>query len=332
MACPIRSLSPTWEKCQSQNLAAELRLALSSSPGERDWRELLEMPLTSIRRALAPTAAGDVPWHLLPLIVCDSICGDTAPAMPAAAAMQFMLAAGDMLDDVEDADSADSLAAKYGPALAVNAASALIILAEGAINQASAVSVAHIAAEACHIFNTYYARACYGQHLELSTPPGGSVTEEEYLKMISLKSASQIECACHLGALLGGAGETLIEDYRAFGNNLGMAAQLANDALGIASGKDITRRKITLPVIFALKHSAAEIRTGLEAVYLGRSREEVDTEQVRAWLAQCGGIYYAAVQQELFTKKARETLAGIAARGISTDRFGIFFESEIGPA
>jgi hypothetical protein len=44
-----------------------------------------------------------------------------------------MMAAGDVFDDIEDAESTDSLLAKYGPGVAVNAATALIVLAEKAI-------------------------------------------------------------------------------------------------------------------------------------------------------------------------------------------------------
>ncbi len=285
----------------------------------------METPLILPRRGLAAQAVRDTPWHLLPMIACESVCGDTAPALLATAAMQFMLAAGDVLDDVEDADSADSLAAKYGQAVAVNVGSALIIMAEQALSKLNTTTEARLAANARDIFNECYARACHGQHLELTILPGQFVTEEDYLKMIGLKSASQIECACHLGALLAGADEEVIGVYRAFGYNLGMASQLANDSLGITSGKDIVRRKMTVAVIFALNHANPKIRAGLEAIYMDRS-EEPDTEKVRTWLQESGGVCYCTIQQDLYKERAADHLSAIAARGMPTERFWPFLE------
>ena len=63
----------------------------------------------------------------MPLIVYSNICGQCETALPAIAGLQLLKAAADVLDDIEDADSVESLSYKYGVPLALNTASTLIV-------------------------------------------------------------------------------------------------------------------------------------------------------------------------------------------------------------
>ncbi len=316
-----------WQESQTNLLIEELRSILCLLSDDGTLYNLLKEPLSVKRRGLAPQAAYDAPWHLLPLIVCESICGDFERALPIAAAFQLMLAAGDVFDDVEDADSPSSLSAKYGFAIAINTATTLMILAERAISRFKARGVEdYITILAYDVLNSYCSVACSGQHLDLSTPQNAPILEDHYLKILSMKSASQIECACHIGALIATTDNSIIEAYSTFGCNLGMAAQIANDILGITGGKDIIKRKITLPVLYALTNANYETRTEVERIYINHSEEMPSIDQIKDLLIDAGAVYYTTLKQELYKQKALDALSRIADTGIDTDRIKLFLK------
>ena len=101
-------------------------------------------------------------------MVSDAISGHYEQAVPAAAAIQLLKAAAEVFDDIEDADSSDSLASRYGLAAATNAATTLIILAEKAIARLKGRGVADDSIiRILDAINSYYTTACAGQHLDL---------------------------------------------------------------------------------------------------------------------------------------------------------------------
>ncbi len=257
-----------WQKRLTYLLTRELKAVLASLSDSADLSDLVKGTLVVTRRGLNPGLARDRPWPLLPLIVCQAICGRYGHAIPAAASLQLLMAAGDTFDDVEDADSPESLSARYGSAKAVNAATTLLILAEREVTKLKEKGVDNDnIIRILEVINTYYTTACIGQHLDLSLTIDDLVSEETYLKVIKMKSASQIECACHVGALLATTNERLISLFSTFGHNLGMASQVINDIMGVTSGTDLLKPKITLPVIYALTQTEGETRNILKSTF-----------------------------------------------------------------
>ena len=327
MSGDIRSTPLSWQEHQTKLLASELRFVLSLFTDSGDLYNLLEEPLSVKRRGLALQAMHDTPWHLLPLIACESICGDFEPAIPVGASMQLMLAAGDVFDDIEDDDSPESLTAKYGPAVSLNAATTLLILAERAIMRLTINKVRQDTIISCfEALNTYYSTACMGQHMDLSVPQGELLSEEDYINIISKKSASQIECACHIGALVATSDNSIIKNYSMFGYNLGMASQITNDIMGITSGKDIAKYKLTLPVIFALTNASKKERTEIKRYFVNPSEETSSTEQIKKYLIDSGALYYTTLKKELYRQKALDTLSKITNTGFRIDKMKLFLQ------
>jgi len=101
-----------------------------------------------------------------------------------------------------------------------------------------------------------------GELLQLERSFDSSVREEHYYKVIERKSAKLLSAACEIGAVI--AGVTTAETRRLadFGNELGLAFQLRDDALDYQAieadlGKpryaDLREGKITLPLLLTLK-------------------------------------------------------------------------------
>lgn len=90
-------------------------------------------------------------------------------------------------------------------------------------------------------------------------------TENDYLKRIEQKTADFIAASCELGGLAVGLSLEETKALREYGYSLGMAFQITDDILDITAsseqigkpvGNDLRQGIVTLPVIFALEHSA----------------------------------------------------------------------------
>jgi len=102
-----------------------------------------------------------------------------------------------------------------------------------------------------------------GEVLQLLNCNNPATTEEKYLEVISRKTAILFSAATRLGAVLADASpevETALADY---GQHLGIAFQLIDDALDYTStqdelgknlGDDLAEGKPTLPLIYAIEH------------------------------------------------------------------------------
>jgi geranylgeranyl pyrophosphate synthase len=311
-----------WKKAQVELLRDEINTVLAYLSSQEDFTELIRDPLNKM---LPRTDDSGRPWQLLPLIVCEAISGDFKAALPAAASLQFMKAAAEVFDDIEDADSSTSLSARYGNALATNAATTLLILAERAISCLKLRNVQDSKViRVMDLITSFYTTACIGQHLDLSSSPAQMISEEIYFKIAGMKSATTVECACRVGAVLATEDPLLIDKLSLFGHNLGMSAQIANDLLGITRKSDVLARKITLPVIYALQQSQGRTRKQLEATFLRKTEDELDASGIKALLFSTGAVHYTTVKLELFKGQARDILSEIESKGVNVERLKPF--------
>jgi geranylgeranyl diphosphate synthase type I len=316
-----------WYEKQAELLREELEALLSPLSGVVGLYDLVKEALIQGKRGFGNEGAYNKPWPLLSMIVCEAICGRYAQALPATAALQLLMAAGDVFDDIEDADSSESLSARYGSAVAANAATTLLILAEKSITQLKGRGVEdRVIVRVMDAVNSYYTTACAGQHLDLCLNSEKVVTEDIYLEVTAMKSASQIECACHIGALLATANQESIDNFATFGHNLGMAAQFTNDIQGVTYGSDIVKRKITLPVIYTLTQGDKGACAQLWLAFKKPSESTLDTKQIRDLLFRTGAIHYVTIKVEHCKLLALNILAKAEKSGASTKRLKLFLE------
>ena len=108
-----------------------------------------------------------------------------------------------------------------------------------------------------------------GEVLQLVTQHDLTTTEERYLDVVRGKTAALFSAAAQVGAVV--AGRPLAEEdaLRTYGQNLGIAFQLVDDALDYAAdeavlgksvGDDFREGKITLPVLIAYQKGSEEER------------------------------------------------------------------------
>jgi geranylgeranyl pyrophosphate synthase len=312
---------------QSELLKYEIEACLAPLSGVTHLFNLVQEPLIQSNKAEDAGSPRNNLWSLLPLIVCEAISGQYVYALPAAAALQLLKAAAEVFDDIEDADSSESLSNKYGSAIATNLATTLLILAEKAITRLNGSGVKNsVILHVMDIVNSYYITTCIGQHLDLSLSPEKAITEETCLKIAALKSASTAECACHIGALLATTNQQLIDTFVTFGHNLGMAGQIANDIQGITQGSDIIKCKITLPIIYALTQTDIKTHNRLKSTFGNSSDHTPDVKEIRDLLFNSGSIHYATIKVELFKQMALDSLSEAEKAGARVGKLKLFFQ------
>jgi geranylgeranyl pyrophosphate synthase len=314
-----------WHERQAELLNEEIEAVLATLPPRTGFIDLLKEALPHPGRDVAADAVPDRPWPLLPLLVCEAICGKFERALPAAAALQLLMAAGDVFDDIEDADSTESISYLWGPAVATNIATTLLILAERAIPRLELREVDdRCVVSVMKAINSYYSTACAGQHLDLTLTPEQALSEEVYFTIADMKSASSVECACHAGAILADRGPFFIDKFSTFGHNLGMAAQIANDIMGVLRKSDILKRKATLPVIFAITQSGGSDRDQLRRVFSQPYSAGPDPAAIKDLLFRTGAIQYSTIKMEFYKKQALDNLSEAGAAGARVERLKQF--------
>jgi geranylgeranyl diphosphate synthase type I len=146
---------------------------------------------------------------------------------------------------------------------------------------------------------------CEGQYLDIwMAEHDDGLSVELYFDMIGRKTAALISASIEAGAVLATDDENVIDRYRAFGWDLGIAFQLNDDLLGIwgpenTTGKeasDVPRKKKTLPVIYAFEHASRADRTRLVELYANGHLNPEQTTEIVEILERTGARDYTRDQ------------------------------------
>lgn len=260
---------------------------------------------------------------LLCLLSCDAAGGDWRQALPAAAAVEFIHNFSLIHDDIEDSSlerrHRPTLWSLWGVAQGVNAGDGLFVIGRLALHRLRDRDVsADNALRAFEIVDQTCLRLTEGQYLDLAFEEQDAVSVEMYSQMISRKTAALISCATHLGALLATDDEEIMERYRLFGEQMGLAFQITDDMLGIwgqeestgkAVGEDIVNKKKSLPVVYALEKGDTE----LHEIY---SRDTIGPEDVELVLQKLDHVGARDYAQEVATRHWRSALDWLDQTGI----------------
>lgn len=124
------------------------------------------------------------------------------------------------------------------------------------------------------VFSDTALKICEGQQYDMNFETMAEVTEEQYLKMIQLKTAVLLAASLKMGAVIANANNDEREKIYKFGENLGMAFQLQDDLLDVYGdpkifgkniGGDIVSNKKTYLLIKALEIANEEQKKELNS-------------------------------------------------------------------
>ena len=125
----------------------------------------------------------------------------------------------------------------------------------------------NILAKVIEVFNKAALQVCEGQQYDMNFETKIDVTTDEYIKMITLKTAVLLAASLKIGAIIGGATLKDADLLYYYGINLGIAFQLQDDYLDVYGdvktfgkkiGGDIVSNKKTYLLISAIENAKDE--------------------------------------------------------------------------
>jgi octaprenyl-diphosphate synthase len=157
-----------------------------------------------------------------------------------------------------------------------------------------------------------------GEMHQLTALDALGFTERDYEVLIRAKTASLLSAACEIGAIAGGGAYR--RPLRIYGEQLGMAFQVADDLLdytaeaevtGKPTGLDLREHKMTLPLIAALRTMSPAARREVEALFATADPTEEQIDRVIEIVADNGGLEYARRRGEEYARAAAAALADL---------------------
>ncbi|MEU4677552.1 polyprenyl synthetase family protein [Micromonospora sp. NPDC023737] len=192
------------------------------------------------------------------LVALGAQFGDpcAAPVVPAAVVMELTHLATLYHDDVMD----EAVVRRGAPSANSRWTNSVAILVGDYLFARAADVAADLGTEAVRLQARTFSQLVHGQIAETVGPRTGEDPVAHYLEVIAGKTGSLIATSARFGGLFGGASPEHVEALAGYGETIGVAFQLSDDLLDIASesvqsgktpGTDLREGVPTLPVLYA---------------------------------------------------------------------------------
>jgi len=177
--------------------------------------------------------------------------------------------------------------------------------------------------EILKLLSSTSSRIAQGEVLQLEYKGEIDLLEETYFNIINMKTAALFAAATRVGACLGNKSKKEKDALESYGKNIGLAFQIADDALDYFStktifgkeiGKDFYEGKTTLPLIIIFQRANKEERTFLKEIFKKKKRNEDDFIETLSLINKYKAIEVSFKRAEYFVN-------------VSYDALGIFEDS-----
>lgn len=223
----------------------------------------------------------------------------------------FSLIHDDIMDKAPVRRGMQTVHIKYGESTALLAGDVMFVKAYEYLNKIQP----HNLQKVLHLFNVTASQVCEGQQLDMDFEKRDTVSFDEYVNMITLKTSVLVAASLQLGAILGGAGTGSQQHLYEFGKNLGIAFQVQDDYLdafgdpekfGKQIGGDILANKKTFLMIHAMEVATGADKTELQELLNSNPADKVQRVlsifkkcKVDEWAKQLKESYYQTALQHL---------------------------------
>lgn len=221
---------------------------------------------------------------VITLMSCDLFQGSIEETLDPAVGLEifhnFTLVHDDIMDNAAIRRGNPTVHEKWNRNNAILSGDLIQVMA----NQAMIAVGDDILREVLAMYNDTATKVCEGQQMDMDFEERDDVSHDEYLTMISLKTANLLASSLKLGAITGRTDASNKDNIAQFGLNLGIAFQIQDDLLdtygqsnqfGKQIGGDIKAGKKTFLLLKALEWSSSEQAGHLLALIKNR---EMDSE------------------------------------------------------
>jgi heptaprenyl diphosphate synthase len=191
--------------------------------------------------------------------------------------------------------------------------------------------LADIGPEAVRLQASTFERLVIGQIMETQGPRAGEDSLDHYLQVVADKTGSLIAASARFGAMVSGAPTEIKETLTVFGEKLGIAFQLADDVIDIASeshqsgktpGTDLREGVPTLVTLNVMKSTRKEDK---DLIKLLKSpiKDEKTVKQVLKTLRTHDALDQSRSQLHDIAKDARTALGPLPVNDVTGALFSL---------
>ena len=214
---------------------------------------------------------------VLALMSCNLFCDHIDDALMAAAGLEifhnFTLVHDDIMDKAPVRRNLITVHNKWNLNQAVLSGDVMAFIANECFLQTPEKYLSRV----FRVFNKAAIEVCVGQQMDIDFEKVSLLAQDEYLRMIELKTSVLLAAAAKIGAISGGADSRESDLLYEFGRNLGLAFQLQDDLLDIygdvkifgkVPGGDIIANKKTFLLVKALEIASADKLKQLHELFI----------------------------------------------------------------
>ena len=158
-----------------------------------------------------------------------------------------------------------------------------------------------------------------GELLQIEKARKLDISEEIYFEIITKKTAALIAACCAAGVASVTTDEKIINQFKEFGINTGIAFQIKDDlfdfgddtSIGKPTGIDIKEKKMTLPLIYALNNSTWLEKRKIINIVKNHNDDPKKVAEVISFVIEKGGIKYAEKVMHQYKDNALAQLASV---------------------
>jgi len=161
---------------------------------------------------------------------------------------------------------------------------------------------------------------CEGELSQTGTKFDVDVDEDRYLRIIELKTARLFSTACRLGSIGWETDRRTVEALSSFGTNFGIAFQIVDDVLdltgqeaevGKSLGTDLSKGKLTLPVILLMRSLKGADRSGFRKLIASPDGVAEKRDRILDLLRSGDALDACRRRADDFLSASREALAAL---------------------
>jgi len=178
--------------------------------------------------------------------------------------------------------------------------------------------------EVLQLLSSASSKIVLGEVMQLEHKGEADLLEENYIKIINLKTAALFSAAAGVGGCISNLNKKKREALESYGKNIGLAFQIADDALdyfakekifGKEIGKDFFEATVTLPIIIVFQKANSVERTFLIDVFKKEIRQKKDFDNILKLIKKYDVVNTTFKRAEYFVN-------------VSYDALGIFDDCE----
>ena len=172
--------------------------------------------------------------------------------------------------------------------------------------------------EVLKLLSSTSSKIAQGEVMQLQHKGEADLLEETYLDIINLKTASLFSAATKTGACLSKSNDKEKKALESYGKNLGLAFQIADDALdyyakekffGKKIGKDFFEGKVTLPLISIFQKGNEKEKSLLTEIMRKEKRTEEDFSKTLSLINKYKAVEATFKKAEFFVNVSYDALA-----------------------